>query len=356
MSTHEVRVVQLTERADHPNADQLEIWQAMGWDVVARKGEYKVGDYAIFVEPDYEVPTGREEFAFLADKANAEGWYRVRPVKLRGVVSHGLLIPLKGDFAPGTTPMERLGIRRYEPVVAAVTGAEAGPGPKGVGDVPKFDVESWEKYRDRFTALEEVVITEKLHGANARFVWAANNAGEYGLFVGSRTEWKRPGEHIWSRALKQCPGIEEWCKAFGGRVLYGEVYGQVQDLKYGHGKNSVSFAAFAAWEKGKWVDYTEWTSTCDAYGIPRVPELYRGPYHEPIIRPLSEGDSRVPGAHHLMEGLVIQPLKERTDPLLGRVITKCVSAKYLSRDTDKRKRAEPDEASVESEVPQCGDV
>ena len=347
MSTHEANVVQLLKREDHPNAEQLEIWQVGGWDVVSRKGMYKVGDYAVFVEPDYEVPTGREEFKFLEGEAGPDGFARVRPRKLRGVVSHGLLVPLQKDFPVGSNVLERYGIRRYEPPAAATTKAEVGASPQGTGSVPKFDVESWEKHRHHLQPLEDVVITEKLHGANARFVWAAGHDGEYRMFTGSRTEWKRDGGHVWARIVKQCPGITEWCKAFGGRVLYGEVYGQVQDLKYGHGKDCVSFAAFAAWEKGRWIDYTEWTATCDSFGVPRVPELYRGPYHEPIIRGLSEGDSRVPGAHHLMEGLVIQPLKEREVRGLGRVIMKCVSAKYLSRDGRRRKKTMPDEASGE---------
>ena len=46
---------------------------------------------------------------------------------------------------------------------------------------------------------------------------------------------------------------------------------------------------------------------------------------------LAEGNSLVPGANHMREGIVVKPIKERTDPEVGRVCLKVVSNAYLEK-------------------------
>jgi RNA ligase (TIGR02306 family) len=67
MSKHEVLVVEVVEVKEHPNADALEVVKISGYDytIVTKKGEFKVGDLGVFVEPDYMVPTDHEKFNFL---------------------------------------------------------------------------------------------------------------------------------------------------------------------------------------------------------------------------------------------------------------------------------------------------
>ena len=58
---------------------------------------------------------------------------------------------------------------------------------------------------------------------------------------------------------------------------------------------------------------------------------YRGPFDESKLRELAEGESLVPGAGHIREGIVIKPIIERTTPELGRVQLKMISNKYLTK-------------------------
>ncbi len=77
------RIVSVTP---HPNADSLEIVRVLGWNVIAKLGEYKPGDLTIFCEIDSVLPAV-EEFEFLANKN-----YRIKTIKLRGLISQGICI------------------------------------------------------------------------------------------------------------------------------------------------------------------------------------------------------------------------------------------------------------------------
>lgn len=75
----------------HPNADNLEIinLENLGWQVVAQKNIHKIGDKVVYIEIDSIVPEG-DVFEFLRNKH-----FRVRPIKLRGESSWGLILPIK---------------------------------------------------------------------------------------------------------------------------------------------------------------------------------------------------------------------------------------------------------------------
>lgn len=88
-----------------PNADAIEVVQVDGWNVVAKKGEFAVGDLCVYFEIDSVLPVC-EEFEFLRkgcyvqkewlrSETNPEGeGFRLKTIKLRGQVSQGLVIPL----------------------------------------------------------------------------------------------------------------------------------------------------------------------------------------------------------------------------------------------------------------------
>ena len=100
-----------------PDADKIEIAEVLGWQVVVKKGEFKINDYVVYIEIDTVVPP-LPEFEFLRERN-----FRVRTIKLRKQISQGLIVPLfpilnnfkdkikiKEDFEVG----EILGIKHYE--------------------------------------------------------------------------------------------------------------------------------------------------------------------------------------------------------------------------------------------------
>lgn len=330
MSTHEIAIVEIQDVRQHPNADKMELTDVWGWQCCIGKGQFKSGDRAIYVPPDYEVPVSHPLFSFLAGNREHE---RIKVRRFRGQISQGLLVSVPGDMSHlpvGTNVIELLGARKYEPPVPHDTSGMFIGGPSGLYS-PKFDVESYQRYRHLMVEGEPVVVTEKIHGANARFVYAKNSDGEWMQFCGSRNNWLAEDEsNIWWQAFRSHPSIGEWCRSHPEDILFGEVFGQVQDLKYGAGKNDVFFAAFAVLSKQSWVNYAEMAGSLCVYGVPMTPLVYRGPL-TPEVFAMAESNSRWNEANHLAEGVVIVPEKERVDPEIGRVCLKLVSNRYLER-------------------------
>ncbi len=134
----------------------------------------------------------RPEFSFLADKAKADGRARIKAMKLRGVLSFGLLVPAPDGAKLGEDLAGVWDIQHYDPPVGGagergglVTGGEVAS-PPSVYTV-KYDLESGRRYAAQlFTTGEPVVVTEKIHGANARYVFKDGV-----MYCGSRTEWKK---------------------------------------------------------------------------------------------------------------------------------------------------------------------
>ena len=72
-------------------ADNIELIGVLGWVCVAKKGEFNVGDMAVYIEIDSKCPEADEKFAFLANKK-----FNVKTMKLGKfkVISQGLALPL----------------------------------------------------------------------------------------------------------------------------------------------------------------------------------------------------------------------------------------------------------------------
>lgn len=323
MSTHSVHIIEIGDVRSHENAERLELIPVGGWQAVVKKGQFKSGDRAVYIPPDYTVPTFRPEFSFLAKEGNDR--HRLKAVRLRGILSFGLLIPAPDELsgrAVGDDVMAALGIERYEPpvVMAGADELPTGQWPKTYSS--KFDIESLQNFPSVIREGEQVVVTEKIHGANARYL-----VEDGSFFMGSRTRWLKPDvAHHWKRAADNDPRIETWCRAHPGIVLYGEIYGAVQSLKYGQKPGGVAFAAFAARDKGEWVDTL---TLLDDVDLPTVPLVYRGAFSSDVLK-FAEADSSVQGveAGHMREGIVIVPERERRDDAIGRVALKHISNRY----------------------------
>jgi RNA ligase (TIGR02306 family) len=337
MSTHEIAIVEVGDVVPHPNPEvtKMELTTIWGWQCCIGKGQFKKGDKAIYIVPDYMVPLAHPSFAFLKNKNNeGKTQERIRVRRFKGTISQGLLIsvPSELDHLPvGSNVIAELGIERYEPPMDKSTGGDFVGAPSGLY-CPKFDVESYQRFNTIFVPGETVVVTEKIHGANGRFSWAKNK-GVYDQFCGSRTNWmKEDDKNLWWMAFRQNPAIGEWCKANPDKIIYGEVFGQVQSLKYGAEKNDIFFAAFGILQGNQWLDYDVCQDLIRPFpNLKWAPLVYRGPFDLAKIAPLAEGDSQWPGANHMAEGVVVVPEHERTNEKIGRVVLKIVSNRYLEK-------------------------
>lgn len=334
MSTeHEVRVVILGPIIKHPDADTLGITEVDGRPVIVRLGEYNEGDLAIYVPVDSLCPIADERFAFLAQRSTPkEGRCRLRAARLRGIFSMGLLVRPDLDMAPGEEVRERLDITVYEPpeIIFRQGGSyDGGQQERDPGVLPVYDVESARKWWMVLEEDEEIVLTEKIHGANARYVFHDGR-----LWCGSRTTFKRlDGGGMWVQIAEKL-GLAERLSAVPGIAIYGEAFGQVQDLKYGQtGHDLVLFDALDTRTR-RYLDYDDFLSLARDLGLPVVPELYRGPWsveRKAELFALAEGSTVLGNGAHVREGWVLRTTKERADLRLGRVQMKLPGEGYLTR-------------------------
>lgn len=94
-------------------ADKIEKVVILGWELVAKKGEFKVEELCVYIEIDSTVPD-RPEFEFLRERK-----FRVRTIKLRKQISQGLALPLsilpQGKYKEGDDVTEVIGVKKYDP-------------------------------------------------------------------------------------------------------------------------------------------------------------------------------------------------------------------------------------------------
>lgn len=322
MSEFYVRVVKVGNVEKHPNADSLSMTLVDGgYPVIFKTGEYNEGDLAAYVPIDSVVPD-LPQWDFLG------GHRRIKAKKLRGIFSMGMLTKLPdGEFVEGQNVQELLGVTKYEPEMKATFKyAENEP---DVSFVPKYtDIEGLRKYKNLLVPGEEVVVTEKIHGMNGR--WLYKNGRFY---VGSRNFMKKESsDDPWWKVLKDDEAFVETLVKNEGTVFYGEVYGRgAQDLVYDapDGLTVRIFDMFDT-EKMSYLDWDEYVLRMEfiSFGVKYVPVLFHGSWSEDLMS-LAEGVSKL--GSNVREGFVVRPIKERWDRSVGRVILKMVGEGYLLR-------------------------
>lgn len=341
MSTHKVEIIKIKKEL-HPNADRLSLVKVHGWQVVVGKDEFPEGSLAVYIPPEYVIPIEPENKEVIPDSTldmlsrncrivdarhpSGDGYirgYRIKVKKFRGEWSQGLLLKAPENAQEGDDVMLSLGIGYYEPPMDSSFSGEADTPPEI--PVPKYDIESLAQFNTSIAPGTEVVITEKIHGAQSRFVYDGTR-----FYCGSKNEWKKEGPtSIWWRVLELIPGMKDWLKKHPKVVLFGEIYGSgVQDLHYGLKNKDIHFAAFDIWDK-RYLTYEDARAISE--NLPWVPVLYQGPYDENAVKKLAEGVSTIKNADHVREGVVVRTKDELTDPMLGRVVLKVISNDYLER-------------------------
>ena len=370
--SHAVEIVPF-KMEPHPGADSLSLVKVHGYVCAVKTDapEWRNATVAAYIPPDSIVYADRPEFTFLLDKAKWKNGerpeVRIKAKKLRGIVSFGLLVPAPANVKLGDDVAELLEVKHYNPPEpnegrgGFYMGGESAT-PPDIYTV-KYDLENFRRYHEVFVPGESVVITEKVDGSACRYVYWDGK-----LHCGSRNEWKREYpcyEHVtleklvaagkteeeareiidrlhskkkrnlWWELLDKYPTIEEFCRANPGVVLHGEVFGNINCIKYSLPEGN-RFAAFDLMKDGQWLDplvARDLTYQCNK-DFPWVPMLScLSGYNFEECCALAEGPTTVSDAKPgtIREGCVIEPLVVRHDHKLGRVKLKCVSGAFLER-------------------------
>ena len=386
-----VPVVRLSNLREHPNAALLGLVDVLGYQMVIPLREKEGGQFVrtfqrgivdergrrVIAEPGFDGETEDVRFGFAynetdlyvyfpadtlipaewADKFGVRQYLRgpekdrVGRIKLRGEPSFGLVVevPASVDWHEGDNVAEYYGAQKYEPPIRASCG-DAAPYDADIDPYfPKFtDVQNGRIYTDVLADGEEVVFTEKLHGTNAKIGIVNGNSVAGSMEVRRKRPVNENGEPCSFDSVEvksstywfpwSCRGVKELIEfAWNGLpeasvsssvLLYGEVYGgSVQSLDYGIPKgNGLGFRAFGLRVNGDFLDWDEFVALCESYGVETVPILHRGPFGMEKAKELADGKSTM--GKHIREGIVVYPVKERTNPRIGRAILKFIGTEY----------------------------
>lgn len=202
MSEFRCEVVQIDDVIEHPNADKLTIVKIGGYDCIANKHDdgswrYNKGDLVVYIPEAAVLPEWiLKKMGFWNEEkqcgmlSGSQG-NRVKAIKLRGVVSQGILYPVDINYHPeskenlghflireviyhgdqglnvcsvtlGEDVSEKLGITKYEPPIPANMRGQITGGLFGY--TKSYDIENAQKYPNAFKPDDMIVATEKLHG------------------------------------------------------------------------------------------------------------------------------------------------------------------------------------------------
>lgn len=371
MGKHKIEVIQVGPLVAHPNADTLDLVQVYGYTCAVKRGEFKEGDLAVYIEPDFIVPD-EPEYAFLGSNR------RIKARRLRGVWSQGLLIHAPTGSRLGEDVIDLLGIVRWIPpadrgepngampsthkafkwyrlstwrraykemvrwltawrIVKKWEGTRKEEAHPSLQDYRVYDLENWRKgsslavygYRSIIPEGTPVIITEKIHGTNARYAWREGK-----MYCGSRQMWREyEPSSWWWQALEQNAWIAEWCIRNQDCILFGEVYNVQKGFQYGLPEGRLGFKVFDVREKdGSYRDAVSVLRDFEMEGR-HVPVIKLGEYNKDAVDTLAEGKTMI-GGGHMREGIVIKPAQEMHHVSLGRVALKLVSNAYLERAED----------------------
>jgi RNA ligase (TIGR02306 family) len=293
-------------------ADNIELVVVNGWNCISKKGEYTVDDLAVIATTDAVIPLALSDEIGVTNYLRKGG--RVRTIKLRGVYSECLIIPLHDAVDPklmsseGKDMMDELGITKYEPPVRQV---QLASGRKvKYKDNPNFHVyykfPNLKNVPGLFTEDDLVEITRKIHGTNARYGIVLKNKlslwdrfkklirvadkwidyefvyGSHNVEKGSDTQgfydtdvWRTIADelNIKSKLWKYVKSLSSPEEVGTGLIIYGEIYGKGIQKNYEYGLDDIKFAGFDVEEDGKYLPVFESRNAIDVLKLNYVPIL-----------------------------------------------------------------------------------
>ena len=188
MSEFKAEVVRV-EVEDHPNADRLDIAIVGGYNCIVQKGLFADKDLAVYIPEGSIVPKDVLETLGLVGRLSGSNKNRVKAIKLRGVLSQGLVHPpgigrLQDVIVTeGDVVTEVLGLEKYVP---KIPGQMAGKIDHDSQGTLKYDVEALKRYPDWLPPGTDVVVTEKIHGTFCGISYKPPMIGEDGFRVFSK--------------------------------------------------------------------------------------------------------------------------------------------------------------------------
>lgn len=328
-------------------ADAIEKIGVLGWELVAKKGEFKPGDYCVYCEVDSILPE-KPEFEFLRPRK-----FRIKTARMLGEISQGIAFPI--DIITGLDAItiaedidvtDAIGVTKYEPTPEEDdTGLTVGglPGRSRKKDsFPGFAHKTDETRIQGCPSVLRDSIGKRLYAAEKLDGSSYTAYLKDGVFgVCSRTQEKAEMLScvFWNVTRKL--DVESKMRAFvaahpeyNNIYIQGELVGPgIQKNRQGFTEHTMRVFNVADADKDRYFNYEEFINACKEMGLDTVPIL------DDNIVLTEEMDinwfvtyatrKSTITPTNWAEGVVFRPVVEGFHRKLGRFSFKCINPEYL---------------------------
>lgn len=319
-------------------ADAIELVKILGWQCVAKKGEFKKGDKAVYFEVDAFLPMGDERWAFLEkssykkNEIMGEG-LKIKSQRFRGALSQGLALPISlfpelSGYDMDTDVSDVLGVVKWEmPEMQGTAGRMVRE--LRFRKTDETRVQSIDELRQRLLG-KPYYISTKMDGTSCTFLAINDGEGDREVSVGGRNYEYADDDTCSMWKWMHEKNVPENVLALNRNiVLQGEFCGEgIQKNRIGLKKPEwYVFNAYDA-DTRKLLPLDEMISICEKIGVKTVPIEERGEsFNYTLPELLERARGKYPSGRD-KEGIVIRPLVPEYCEILGKEL----SFKVLNND------------------------
>lgn len=320
-----VMLVEPIENADRIERIDIVCGKGGKWSAVAQKGMFRVDDLCEVYLPDAIVPSDDPRFDFMSDRK-----YRVKIMRLRGVPSEALAMPLRDEFASesvGSDITMLARVEKYEKPLPAHLGGDAeGSFP---GYIPKTDEPNFQRVPFLVAALGGLnfVATTKADGTSTT-AYIDRDTGEFK--VCSRNWCLKETERSAYWQVARAWDVEKSLRDNPNMALQWETVGPgIQKNPLGYPKLSMLLFDAYDFAKGDYIPYKDLYWFALDYGLPIVDLSSTGVFplaadsewlRKMAVRKYANGRNA--------EGIVVRPYEETLWVKGARLSFKVINENY----------------------------
>jgi len=332
-------VQQIADIKPIEGADAIEVATVLGWRVVVKKGEFKVGSKCVYFEIDSWIP---HELAPFLSKGQYPKVYdgvegnRLKTMKLRGQLSQGLVLPVSilGRMPPvvGYDATELLNIKKWEAAMSAqLAGVSRGAFPTAVPKTDEPRIQSSPALLKEF-AGRDCYWTIKCDGTSGTFV---NIDGDHHVCSRNLSLKDVEGNTYWEIYYKY--NLKEILDDNPNMAIQGEVVGegiQKNTMKL-KGHHLFVFNVYDI-KAGRLLNYDDLVAFCINNKLDMVPLYKRYVFNYTEVDDLVEEATQVKyPCGSSGEGVVIRPVEGfYCETAGGRASFKVINNKYLLKHNE----------------------
>lgn len=340
---HLVTIQKIDELLPIENADAIELAKILGWGLVVKKGEFKVGDPCVYFEVDSFLPANDPRYEFLRGSSYRNNEFmgegmRIKTVTLRGCLSQGLALPLSqfpelDGKQVGDDVTELLGVVKWDmPEIAGPSGTQIGNKPFGIPTTDETRVQSVDELRQELLG-KPYYISTKMDGTSCTIYKIGGKVG----VCGRNYEFKDDGKSIMWKLFHKLGVVERLMAYPDDIVIQGEFCGPgIQKNRIG--LRDYAFYVFNVFRYAdtnmKLMNLEDMVKVCKDLDLTMVPIEETGDnFNYTLDELLEKARGKYPSGKD-KEGIVIRPI----NPIWNMYLGKSLSFKVLNNDFLKKEK------------------